>query len=238
MGPIRKPPAESARERILDAACELFTLQGIRGTGVDELIGRAGAAKATFYRHFHSKDDLVLAYLDRLHGKRTVAIADAVSCKAEGASGILGIFDSIFEAFKQDAKDGTSFVHVLMEMGAEHSLGAASMVFMEKVGAQFADLAREGGLGDAELFARRCLIVAKGAGVAAAQRNWDEFDQARHLVAGLIEHHAALGDDAPPRPPFGAVGGRWGQPDQPARPGQEAGGPPGREREPPIRHSP
>jgi AcrR family transcriptional regulator len=51
------------RERILQAASELFTSRGIAATGVDTLISAAGVAKATFYRHFPSKDDLVVAWL-------------------------------------------------------------------------------------------------------------------------------------------------------------------------------
>lgn len=51
------------RERILDAASRLFTQQGISRTGVDTLIAEAGVAKATFYRHFPSKEQLVVAWL-------------------------------------------------------------------------------------------------------------------------------------------------------------------------------
>jgi AcrR family transcriptional regulator len=51
------------RERILAAASHLFTHQGIGRTGVDSLIASAGVAKATFYRHFPSKEALVVAWL-------------------------------------------------------------------------------------------------------------------------------------------------------------------------------
>ena len=55
-----------ARERILDTAFRLFYARGIRAVGVDLLIAESGVAKATFYKHFGAKDDLVLAYLDRV----------------------------------------------------------------------------------------------------------------------------------------------------------------------------
>src|SRR5256885_4692954 len=54
-----------ARERILDGSYELFSRRGIRDVGVDEVIETAGVAKATLYRHFSSKDELVLAFLER-----------------------------------------------------------------------------------------------------------------------------------------------------------------------------
>lgn len=57
----------SARERIVRAAHELFYRDGIRATGVDRLIAEAGVTKVTFYRHFPSKNDLIVAYLDHRH---------------------------------------------------------------------------------------------------------------------------------------------------------------------------
>ena len=56
-------PRASARDRILAAAGQLFAEQGVRATGVDALIATADVAKATFYRHFPSKDDLIVAWL-------------------------------------------------------------------------------------------------------------------------------------------------------------------------------
>ncbi|SDT13319.1 TetR/AcrR family transcriptional regulator [Bradyrhizobium canariense] len=51
------------RERILAAARELFHRHGIRGVGVDTIADAAGTNKMTLYRHFQSKDDLILAYV-------------------------------------------------------------------------------------------------------------------------------------------------------------------------------
>lgn len=56
------------RERLLETASNLFYAEGIHAVGVDRLIAEARVPKATFYRHFPSKDDLVLAYL---HGRDT-----------------------------------------------------------------------------------------------------------------------------------------------------------------------
>jgi AcrR family transcriptional regulator len=53
------------RERIIDAGAELFYAQGIRAVSADKIIERAGITKVTFYRHFPTKDDLVVAYLER-----------------------------------------------------------------------------------------------------------------------------------------------------------------------------
>lgn len=62
-----KSQKPSARERILYAAHDLFYAQGIRATGVDRLIAQASVTKTTFYRHFPSKNQLILAFLDYRH---------------------------------------------------------------------------------------------------------------------------------------------------------------------------
>ena len=54
-----------ARARILEVADHLFYTDGIRATGTEKIMSVSSVAKATFYRHFKSKDALVLAYLDK-----------------------------------------------------------------------------------------------------------------------------------------------------------------------------
>lgn len=55
---------ESARDRILRVASELFYMEGIRAVGIDRIIKESGVAKASFYRSFATKDDLAVAYLE------------------------------------------------------------------------------------------------------------------------------------------------------------------------------
>jgi AcrR family transcriptional regulator len=71
----------SMRQLLIDAATELFYAEGLRAISVDKVIERAGTTKVTFYRHFKSKDDLVVAHLElRAQQERdgiTGAIAEA-----------------------------------------------------------------------------------------------------------------------------------------------------------------
>jgi AcrR family transcriptional regulator len=53
------------RERLLRTASEIFYREGIHAVGVDRIVSEAGVTRATFYRHFPSKEDLVVAYLQR-----------------------------------------------------------------------------------------------------------------------------------------------------------------------------
>lgn len=74
-----------ARERILESAYELFARSGVRAVGIDEVISRAQVAKATLYRHFASKDELVAEYL-RQSAKGEVAAWERLQAKHPGDS--------------------------------------------------------------------------------------------------------------------------------------------------------
>ena len=52
-----------ARARLLSTASRLFYAEGLHSVGIDRIIATAGVTRATLYRHFPSKDDLVVAYL-------------------------------------------------------------------------------------------------------------------------------------------------------------------------------
>lgn len=59
----QRTPRGSARGRLIEAATRLFYAEGIHSVGVDRVIGEAGVTRATMYKHFAGKEDLVLAYL-------------------------------------------------------------------------------------------------------------------------------------------------------------------------------
>lgn len=59
-------PSE-ARERLLNTAIGIFYASGIHSVGVERIVAEAKVTRATFYRHFPSKEDLIAAYLDRVH---------------------------------------------------------------------------------------------------------------------------------------------------------------------------
>ncbi|GIH08607.1 TetR family transcriptional regulator [Rhizocola hellebori] len=59
--------ASPARSRLLDTAARLFYTEGIQAVGVDRLVSEAKITRATFYRQFPAKDELVRAYLERTH---------------------------------------------------------------------------------------------------------------------------------------------------------------------------
>src|SRR5215469_1803246 len=76
------------RDKILATAADLFYQQGIRAVGVDLIVEQAGVAKTSLYRHFRTKDDLVVAFLQRMdhefwHTWETVTAQHADDARAE-----------------------------------------------------------------------------------------------------------------------------------------------------------
>ncbi len=187
-------PPVGARERILATSYELFARRGIKDVGGDELIARSGVAKATFYKHFRSKDELALAYLDRWYEARSAAVDAAVARRGDvGDAALLAIFDVFNDWFRQGAAEVSSFLHVMMEMGPDHPLGRASIDYLARTRSQMAALATAAGLRDPEDFAWSCHILLKGAIVAAAEGDGHAAERARKMAALLIDLHRAPG---------------------------------------------
>ncbi|CAG7632979.1 hypothetical protein PAESOLCIP111_03434 [Paenibacillus solanacearum] len=68
---------ESAKERILRVASDLFYREGIRAVGIDRIIAESGVAKASFYRNFATKDELIVAYLEQRHSRSMGNVEEA-----------------------------------------------------------------------------------------------------------------------------------------------------------------
>jgi AcrR family transcriptional regulator len=82
------------RERIVEAATDLFYAQGIRAVSAEKIIAQVGITKVTFYRHFPAKDDLIVAYLERRAAWEREAIAGA----RQAASDVPEVFRIVAEA--------------------------------------------------------------------------------------------------------------------------------------------
>jgi AcrR family transcriptional regulator len=182
-----------ARGRILTAAYELFARRGIRDVGVDEVIAHAGVAKASLYRHFASKDDLVVAFLD-LRETRWTRDWVAAEARRRGTTAeeqlvaIFGLFD---EWFHRDDFEACSFINVLLEMGPAHPAGKASVGHLANIRSIVRKLAEEAGLSDPESFARSWHILMKGSIVSAAEGDAEAAQRAESMARLLIAQHRA-----------------------------------------------
>jgi AcrR family transcriptional regulator len=185
-----------ARERILEAAYELFAQRGIRAVGIDEVIARAGVAKATLYRHFRSKEDLVLAFLARRDEiwTREWFVVEARRRGSNAEERLLAFFDVLDEWFRRQDYESCSFINSLLEMGYAHPVGAASARYLENIRAVLRDLADEAGLRDTDEFAHAFQLLMKGSVVAAAGGDVDAALRAKSMAVLLLEQHRRTDD--------------------------------------------
>jgi AcrR family transcriptional regulator len=180
-----------ARERIVDSSYELFSQRGIQAVGVDEVIEKAGVAKATLYRHFPSKDDLVLEFLESREERWTHELVEA-GAKSRGSTPeeqLLAIFDVFDEWFRREDFEACSFINVLLEMGPEHPLGKASMRHLENIRSMVSELAKEAGLRDPASFALSWHILMKGSIVSAAEGDLEAAHRAQSMARQLIDEY-------------------------------------------------
>jgi AcrR family transcriptional regulator len=192
---VRVDTRADARQRILDVAYELFTRRGVRAVGVDEVINRSGVAKATLYRHFPSKDDLVLAVLELRHQRWTVGLvlAEATSRGATPQERLLAVFDVFDEWFRREDFEACSFINTLLELRPEHRLGEASRDYLADIRATLASMADEADLAEPEQFARSMQILMMGSIVAAMSGDTDAAKRAQTIVRSLIDQHLRHG---------------------------------------------
>ncbi len=190
----RHQPAEmggGARERILDAAYELFSRRGIQAVGVNEVTERASVATATLYRHFHSKDELVLAFLELREKRWTKDIIEAGAMRrgSNPEERLLAIFDVLDEWFHRDDFEAGSFIKVLLELGPKHPAGGASVRHLEQLRAIARHLAEEAGLRDTESFARSWHILMEGSIVVAAEGDVEAAQRGKAMARQLIDRY-------------------------------------------------
>ncbi|WP_407655960.1 TetR/AcrR family transcriptional regulator [Capillimicrobium parvum] len=173
-----------ARERIMAAAYELFSTRGVRAVGVDEIVATAGVARMTLYRHFGSKDDLVLAFLARREELWTDGwLRQDVERRAQDpADRLLAVFDVFDGWFREPAFEGCAFINVMLETtDAEHPAHAASVASLANIRRFLEGLAREAGVADPAGFARKWHILMKGSIVAAGEGDHDAALRAQEI---------------------------------------------------------
>ena len=158
---------------------------------MDEVVARAGVAKATLYHHFASKDDLIVAFLQEREERWTFGwvVAEAERRADDPEGQLLAIFDLFDEWFRRDDYEGCSFLNVLVELGRDHPAGRASVRHMATIKGLLSSLAEGAGLRDPDAVAESCHLIMKGAVVQAIEGDVDAARRARVLARLLIHHH-------------------------------------------------
>lgn len=179
----------SARDRLLAAASDLFYANGIQATGVDTLIAAAGVAKATFYRHFPSKDDLVAAWLREPRTRWIDDVRVTVAARVAAADGRIPVFFDVVREWLEEADfRGCPYLNAAVELtGTAHPARAIIRDYLQEVEDYLEHLLAEAGYRDARSLAAQLQALTAGAiSLAVARGTGDPVAAAREAAVSLL----------------------------------------------------
>jgi AcrR family transcriptional regulator len=185
------------RERILATAYDLFTKRGVHGVGVDEVVEKAGVAKTTLYRHFPSKDDLVIAFLEERERLWTGDVIDRGPRErsSDPEEQLLAIFQELDDWFQRRTDyEACSFIKVLFEVGSDGRVGEACIMHLDRIREIMRSRAELAGLRDAKSLAWELNILLKGSVLCAAEGDSGAARRAEVIAAWLIDRHRVAPD--------------------------------------------
>lgn len=173
----------AARDRVLKTASRLFHREGIRAVGVDRIAAEADVGKMTLYRHFATKDDLVVATLEARDGPALATLAAAVD--AAGGDPLLAPFAMLEPWFASRGFRGCPFMNAALELhDPRHPASAVARRHKEATRDVFAAAARAAGRDPAaaDVLADQLALLFDGA-IAQAQTRDDPRAVARAAYA-------------------------------------------------------
>jgi AcrR family transcriptional regulator len=159
----RTTSGPGTRARILDAASALFYAHGIRSTSADRVIAEVGITKVTFYRHFRTKSDLVVAYLEA-QGAVERAWMERIRRQGDPVGSLQALATDIGAVSCSPGFRGCAFINAAAEFSdPEEAVRAAVAAHRRWMLGEFADIAAEAGVADTENVARQLMILRDGA---------------------------------------------------------------------------
>lgn len=174
----------TAKQRLLEAADDLFYNEGIHAVGIDRVIARAGVAKGSLYYSFAGKDDLVREYLTGRHGKWVERVTAGIEAHTDPRLRILAVYDALGALFAEPDYRGCAFVNAMAEAAPDSVEAQAATIFRDWVRDLFLGLATDVGAADPQQLADTLVVLYDGA-VATAQM--DKTPRAAHTARRTAE---------------------------------------------------
>jgi AcrR family transcriptional regulator len=159
----------SPRERLLEAANELFYAEGVQSVGIDRVIERAGVAKASLYSTFGSKENLVGAYLEERHARVLGRLRGGVAAAdpEDPVARILAVFDAQSGLLGAPDFRGCAFAAAAAEAPRGGQVDDATRAYRREIRELFTELASAAGAADPALLANQLQLLYDGASSAA-----------------------------------------------------------------------
>ena len=185
----------SKRQQLIDTAVELLHAEGAQAISVDRVLQEAGVARMTLYKHFRSKDDLILAAQRRRDEDFRTWFKDAADRRVRRPRDrLLAIFDVLDDWLNaQDERNilcrGRTATRQCAELGSMSSASHSRLAeHMQHLLDYVTRVARQAQAEDPEELARELMLLAEGAiSTACVQGDADAARRAKHIAAKLVE---------------------------------------------------
>ncbi|WP_419903121.1 TetR/AcrR family transcriptional regulator [Kiloniella sp.] len=181
------------REQLIETALQLFYRQGFHATGVDQIISDAGVARMTFYKHFPSKEDLIIASLERRDENFCEWIFNYIAQYTNARDQLLGLFDALDlwfkgEAFPEQKFSGCMFINAAAEYsGLEQEAHKVASRHKISLLAKYSKVVEEAGFKEPEELASQLLLLKEGAIVTAqVSGDLEAAIRAKKIAATLL----------------------------------------------------
>ncbi|NVO54232.1 TetR family transcriptional regulator [Rhodobacteraceae bacterium B1Z28] len=178
------------RDELVRKALQVFYRDGFHATGMDKLVVETGVSKTSMYKHFRTKEELILAVLRLRDESFRNWILRRVEETADTPAGqIVASFDALKEWFEEDGFRGCMFIKAGAEyQEADHPIHVQAAEHKRLMFEHIARLARKAGARDPEKLANQIVLLQEGAIVSAVLlKNGDPAEDAREAAQLLLE---------------------------------------------------
>ena len=189
------------RERLIGAAYELFSRDGVSQVGIDTILSKSGCAKASLYTNFKTKVELAIAFLDRREAVWTRGwLESEIKRRATSPEArLLAIFDVFDGWFHKKSFEGCSFINVLLESKTDSPIRRAAAIHLAKIRAIVRGLAEEAKLQEPEKFAQAWHMLMKGSIVSAGEGNRNAARDAKRAAQLVLKGWKRERESSKPR---------------------------------------
>lgn len=188
--------AGKTRDRLIDVAGELFYRSGFQAVGLDQIMAAVGITKTAFYKHFESKDDLILAVIES-RDRQDMAEALAYMRRHGGSdprAQVLAMFDLLAEWFSEPDFRGCFFMNAATEFPSPTDpIHRAAAHYAEHLAAEIGLRVQAAGVPDTELVTKQLMLLISGAIAARhAAGVADAASTARAAAEALLSEPATV----------------------------------------------
>lgn len=186
--------ARSKRDELIQKATDIFYRHGFQATGMDMLVVETGISKTSIYKHFKTKDDLIVATLrlrdEFLRGWLFRRMAELASTPREQ---LIAMFDALDEWFSEPDFHGCMFAKACSEFqDPDHPINREATAHVARLSAQLAEIADRAGLPNPYDIARRLSLLKEGAVVMATMgRDNRPAQEAKAIALGVLREAEA-----------------------------------------------